>query len=184
MSFSMIVGRYEIVATSGVENGSVRVGKSEAEAYDVIDRKRRRSMPDWRNKASHWTLHGFIAFADRRPRKVYLCCTEHTTKTKPRPLVGFCFCACSYQYLNRTLYRKAHRNTKKVTLRTGTRMPIAQRHPNERSNAKRFAEPTLGQMYGNEHEEEERHRDQPAARDKGQGHKFSVHRWLPSSSGR
>ncbi|MFM0051598.1 hypothetical protein [Caballeronia grimmiae] len=40
MSFSMIVGRYEIVATSGVENGSVRVGKSEAEAYDVIDRKR------------------------------------------------------------------------------------------------------------------------------------------------
>jgi hypothetical protein len=38
MSFSMIVGRYQIVATSGVENGSVRVGKSEAEAYDVIDR--------------------------------------------------------------------------------------------------------------------------------------------------
>jgi hypothetical protein len=28
------------VATSGVENGSVRVGKSEAEAYDVIDRNR------------------------------------------------------------------------------------------------------------------------------------------------
>ncbi len=40
MSFSMIVGRYEIVATSGVENGSVRVGKSEAKAYDVIDRNR------------------------------------------------------------------------------------------------------------------------------------------------
>jgi hypothetical protein len=40
MSFSMIVGRYEIVATSGVGNGSVRVGKSEAQAYDVIDRKR------------------------------------------------------------------------------------------------------------------------------------------------
>jgi hypothetical protein len=38
MSFSMIVGRYKIVATSGVQNGSVRVGKSEAEAYDVIDR--------------------------------------------------------------------------------------------------------------------------------------------------
>ncbi|KMZ13601.1 hypothetical protein BHUM_01589 [Candidatus Burkholderia humilis] len=38
MSFSMIVGCYKIVATSGVENGSVRVGKSEAEAYDVIDR--------------------------------------------------------------------------------------------------------------------------------------------------
>ncbi|SAL84655.1 hypothetical protein AWB74_07011 [Caballeronia arvi] len=38
MSFSMIVGRYQIVATSGVGNGSVRVGKSEAEAYDVIDR--------------------------------------------------------------------------------------------------------------------------------------------------
>jgi hypothetical protein len=38
MSFSMIVGRYKIVATSGVANGSVRVGKSEAEAYDVIDR--------------------------------------------------------------------------------------------------------------------------------------------------
>ena len=36
--FSMIVGRYQIVATSGVENGSVRVRKSEAEAYDVIER--------------------------------------------------------------------------------------------------------------------------------------------------
>lgn len=36
--FTMIVGRYQIVATSGVENGSVRVGKSEAMAYDVIDR--------------------------------------------------------------------------------------------------------------------------------------------------
>lgn len=40
MSFSMIVGRYKIVATSGVENGSARVGKSEAQAYDVIDRGR------------------------------------------------------------------------------------------------------------------------------------------------
>ena len=38
MSFSMIVGRYKIVATSGVANGSVRVRKSEAQAYDVIDR--------------------------------------------------------------------------------------------------------------------------------------------------
>ncbi|MDR5826021.1 hypothetical protein QCE64_36730 [Caballeronia sp. LZ043] len=38
MSFSVIVGRYTIVATSGMENGSVRVGKAEAEAYDVIDR--------------------------------------------------------------------------------------------------------------------------------------------------
>jgi hypothetical protein len=37
--FKMIVGRFEIVATSGVKNGSVRVGKSEAQAYDVIDRR-------------------------------------------------------------------------------------------------------------------------------------------------
>lgn len=37
--FSMIVGKYLIVATSGVKNGSVRVGKSDAEAYDVIDRR-------------------------------------------------------------------------------------------------------------------------------------------------
>jgi hypothetical protein len=36
--FTMIVGRYQIVATSGIPNGSVRVGKSEALAYDVIDR--------------------------------------------------------------------------------------------------------------------------------------------------
>jgi len=36
--FTMIVGRFKIVATSGVNNGSVRVGKSEALAYDVIDR--------------------------------------------------------------------------------------------------------------------------------------------------
>ncbi|MFM0027483.1 hypothetical protein PQR70_14590 [Paraburkholderia madseniana] len=39
--FTMIVGRFQIVATSGVENGSVRVGKSEAQAYDVIDRNKR-----------------------------------------------------------------------------------------------------------------------------------------------
>jgi hypothetical protein len=39
--FTMIVGRFEIVATSGVKNGSVRVGKSEALAYDVIDRRHR-----------------------------------------------------------------------------------------------------------------------------------------------
>jgi hypothetical protein len=37
--FRMIVGRFEIVATSGVKNGSVPVGKSEAQAYDVIDRR-------------------------------------------------------------------------------------------------------------------------------------------------
>jgi hypothetical protein len=37
--FTMIVGRFQIVATSGVKNGSVRVGKSEAVAYDVIDRR-------------------------------------------------------------------------------------------------------------------------------------------------
>ncbi|RZF23793.1 hypothetical protein EVC45_42350 [Paraburkholderia sp. UYCP14C] len=37
--FRMIVGRFEIVATSGVKNGSVRVGKSQAQAYDVIDRR-------------------------------------------------------------------------------------------------------------------------------------------------
>jgi hypothetical protein len=39
--FRMIVGRFEIVGTSGVKNGSVRVGKSEALAYDVIDRHQR-----------------------------------------------------------------------------------------------------------------------------------------------
>lgn len=39
--FTMIVGRFKIVATSGVNNGSVRVGKSEALAYDVIDRHQR-----------------------------------------------------------------------------------------------------------------------------------------------
>jgi hypothetical protein len=39
--FTMIVGRFKIVATSGVKNGSVRVGKSDAIAYDVIDRYRR-----------------------------------------------------------------------------------------------------------------------------------------------
>lgn len=38
--FKMIVGWFEIVATSGVKNGSVRVGKSEAQAYDVIDRRK------------------------------------------------------------------------------------------------------------------------------------------------
>lgn len=37
--FTMIVGRFQIVATSGIRNGSVRVGKSEAQAYDVIDRR-------------------------------------------------------------------------------------------------------------------------------------------------
>jgi hypothetical protein len=75
MSFSMIVGRYEIVATSGVENGSVRVGKSEAEAYDVIDRKRG-GHARLENKASRWTLLGFTAFVDRRAHKVYLCCID------------------------------------------------------------------------------------------------------------
>ncbi|EIN00058.1 hypothetical protein WQE_15944 [Paraburkholderia hospita] len=39
--FTMIVGRFQIVATSGVKNGSVRVGKSEPLAYDVIDRHQR-----------------------------------------------------------------------------------------------------------------------------------------------
>ena len=39
MSFKMIVGRFEIVATSGAKNGSVPVDKSDAEAYDVLDRK-------------------------------------------------------------------------------------------------------------------------------------------------
>jgi hypothetical protein len=39
--FTMIVGRFEIVATAGVKNGSVRVGKSQAQAYDVIDRRHR-----------------------------------------------------------------------------------------------------------------------------------------------
>ncbi|SOE97490.1 hypothetical protein SAMN05414139_10619 [Burkholderia sp. D7] len=41
MSFRMIVGRFEIVATSGARNGSVPVGKSDAEAYDVVDRDKR-----------------------------------------------------------------------------------------------------------------------------------------------
>jgi hypothetical protein len=40
MSFSMIVGRFQIVATSGVKNGSQRVPKSEAKAYDVLYRVR------------------------------------------------------------------------------------------------------------------------------------------------
>jgi hypothetical protein len=39
--FRMVMGRFEIVATSGVKNGSVRVPKSEAEAYDVVDRDKR-----------------------------------------------------------------------------------------------------------------------------------------------
>lgn len=38
--FTMIVGRFQIVATSGVKNGSVRAGKSDALAYDVIERHR------------------------------------------------------------------------------------------------------------------------------------------------
>ena len=38
--FCMIVGQYMIVATSGVKNGSVWVGKSDAAAYDVIDRRK------------------------------------------------------------------------------------------------------------------------------------------------
>jgi hypothetical protein len=40
MSFSVKVGRFEIVATSGAKNGSVRVLKSEAEEFDVIDRNK------------------------------------------------------------------------------------------------------------------------------------------------
>lgn len=75
MSFSMIVGRYEIVATSGVENGSVRVGKSEAEAYDGSTANEV-VMPGWRSRASRWTLLGFTAFVDRRAHKVYLCCID------------------------------------------------------------------------------------------------------------
>jgi len=39
-------------------------------------------MPDWRNKASRWTLLGFTAFVDRRAHKVYLCCIDYPLKTK------------------------------------------------------------------------------------------------------
>ena len=39
MSFCVKVGRFEIVATSGRENGSLPVGKSEAEEFDVFERK-------------------------------------------------------------------------------------------------------------------------------------------------
>ena len=39
MSFCVKVGRFEIIATSGTKNGSVPVCKSEAEEYDVFERK-------------------------------------------------------------------------------------------------------------------------------------------------
>jgi hypothetical protein len=39
MSFCVKVGRFEIIATSGKKNGSVPVCKSEAEEYDVFERK-------------------------------------------------------------------------------------------------------------------------------------------------
>jgi hypothetical protein len=40
MSFSVKVGRFEIIATSGKKNGSVPVLKSEAEEFDVFERKK------------------------------------------------------------------------------------------------------------------------------------------------
>jgi hypothetical protein len=40
MGFSVKVGRFEIVATSGTKNGSVPVLKSEAEEFDVFERKK------------------------------------------------------------------------------------------------------------------------------------------------
>jgi len=39
MSFCVKVGRFEIIATSGIKNGSVPVCKSEAKEYDVFERK-------------------------------------------------------------------------------------------------------------------------------------------------
>jgi hypothetical protein len=44
MSFSVKIGRFEIVATSGRENGSLPVSKSEAEEFDVFERKRAGSV--------------------------------------------------------------------------------------------------------------------------------------------
>ncbi|MFT4506075.1 hypothetical protein [Caballeronia sp. 15711] len=40
MSFSVKVGRFEIIATSGRKNGSVPVSKSEAEEFDVLERRK------------------------------------------------------------------------------------------------------------------------------------------------
>jgi hypothetical protein len=37
-SFQVLVGSFAIVATNGAEGGRQRVGKSEAVAFDVIDR--------------------------------------------------------------------------------------------------------------------------------------------------
>jgi hypothetical protein len=37
-SFQVLVGGFAIVATNGAEGGRQRVGKSEAVAFDVIDR--------------------------------------------------------------------------------------------------------------------------------------------------
>ncbi|CAN7785445.1 hypothetical protein LJR034_008605 [Caballeronia sp. LjRoot34] len=44
MSFSVKVGCFEIVATSGRKNGSLPVSKSEAEEFDVFERKRAGSV--------------------------------------------------------------------------------------------------------------------------------------------
>ncbi|WP_454830686.1 hypothetical protein [Paraburkholderia xenovorans] len=43
-SFQVLVGGFAIVATNGAEGGRQRVGKSEAVAFDVIDRKNRGNM--------------------------------------------------------------------------------------------------------------------------------------------
>ncbi|WP_251031457.1 hypothetical protein [Paraburkholderia strydomiana] len=42
--FQVLVGGFAIVATNGAEGGRQRVGKSEAVAFDVIDRKDRGNM--------------------------------------------------------------------------------------------------------------------------------------------
>ena len=40
MAFRVLLGEFEIVATTGVANGSEPTVLSKAEAFDVIDRKR------------------------------------------------------------------------------------------------------------------------------------------------
>jgi hypothetical protein len=71
----MIVGRFEIVATSGIKNGSVRVGKSDALADNVVDRHQRRIFQP---KKLVWisTMRGSTAYAIKRLRKTFFCCTN------------------------------------------------------------------------------------------------------------
>ncbi|MGF7191861.1 hypothetical protein JOE11_004934 [Robbsia andropogonis] len=49
--FCVIISRFAIVGTTGIDNGSQPAGKSEAVAFDVIDRSsmrtRHRDLPFW-----------------------------------------------------------------------------------------------------------------------------------------